>query len=73
MRLADLAERLGGVLTGDPDADITGVAGIREAKEGDLTFLADPRYAPYAAATEATAILVANGTKGLSQSIIPDR
>jgi len=61
VRLAELAERLGGVLSGNPDAAITGVAGIREAREGDLTFLADARYAPYVQGTEATAILVAAG------------
>jgi UDP-3-O-[3-hydroxymyristoyl] glucosamine N-acyltransferase len=70
VRLADLAERLGGVLIGDSEAVITGVAGIREASEGDLTFLASPRYAVYADQTKATAILVANGARGINKPVI---
>ncbi|HVB99970.1 MAG TPA: UDP-3-O-(3-hydroxymyristoyl)glucosamine N-acyltransferase [Candidatus Dormibacteraeota bacterium] len=58
MRLAELAERLGCRLEGDPEKKITGVAGLMEAGPGDLTFLANPRYRPAVNATRAAAIVV---------------
>ncbi len=45
------------VIGGDPRAQISGVAGIREAGPGDLTFLANYRYRGFAAKTSATAML----------------
>ena len=56
--LADLAERLGAELRGDPATLITGVAGIEEAAPGDVTFVSNPRYAKLAHTTQATAVLV---------------
>ncbi|HVP37824.1 MAG TPA: UDP-3-O-(3-hydroxymyristoyl)glucosamine N-acyltransferase [Candidatus Saccharimonadales bacterium] len=61
MRLAEIAERIGGVLLGNGDLEITGVAGIREAGASDLTFLANPRYEQYLRTTRAGAVLVAPG------------
>ncbi|MBI5835806.1 MAG: UDP-3-O-(3-hydroxymyristoyl)glucosamine N-acyltransferase [Candidatus Eisenbacteria bacterium] len=61
MRLAQIAERIGGMLLGDGDVEITGVAGIREAGAADLTFLANPRYERYLEATAAGAVLVGPG------------
>lgn len=37
---------------------ISGIAGIRDAQPGDLTFVSNPKYAADVAATRATAILV---------------
>ena len=42
--LGELAERIGGVLHGDPDCTITSVATLQDAGEGALSFLANPRY-----------------------------
>ena len=58
MKLADLAQRLGATLHGDPFAAITGVAGLETAATGDLTFVANPKYAALARTTKATAVLV---------------
>ena len=58
IRLGDLAARLGCDLRGDPETEITGVAGVEEAGPSDLTFLANPKYAPKAKKTRAAAILV---------------
>jgi len=63
-RLADLAQELGGTLAGDPNLSITGVAGIREARPGDLTFLAHPRYETYLSETHASAVLIAEARPG---------
>ncbi|HWW23336.1 MAG TPA: UDP-3-O-(3-hydroxymyristoyl)glucosamine N-acyltransferase [Edaphobacter sp.] len=58
MKLADLAHHLGATLVGDPSAKITGVAAIDTASTGDLTFVANPKYASQARTTKATAVLV---------------
>jgi UDP-3-O-[3-hydroxymyristoyl] glucosamine N-acyltransferase len=61
MKLAELAHHLGATLVGDPSAKITGVAAIDTASPGDLTFVANPKYASQARTTKATAVLVEPG------------
>ena len=58
MKLSDLAVKLNCRLEGDPDAEITGVAGIDHAEPGHLTFLANRRYSPLLKTTRASAILI---------------
>lgn len=58
MRLQTIAETLGCQLEGDPDAEITGVAALAEAKSGDLSFISDPKYLPLIEQTQASAVLV---------------
>ena len=55
--LAELAVELGGTVVGDAAVVIRGVAGIREAQGGDLTFLANSRYEGYVTETQASAII----------------
>jgi UDP-3-O-[3-hydroxymyristoyl] glucosamine N-acyltransferase len=57
--LSELAARLGCRLVGDGDASITGVAGMEQAGSGQLTFLANPKYAHKVKDTRAGAILLA--------------
>jgi UDP-3-O-[3-hydroxymyristoyl] glucosamine N-acyltransferase len=66
MKLAQLAGQLGCELAGDPEIEITGVAGLGEAAPGDLTFLANPRYRPAVRNTRASAIVVAKNTGDMS-------
>jgi len=56
--LRELAARLGCHIQGDPDIRITGVAGMERAGPTELTFLANPKYAPKVRHTRAAAILV---------------
>jgi UDP-3-O-[3-hydroxymyristoyl] glucosamine N-acyltransferase len=58
MKLADLAQHLGANLRGDPAAVITGVAAIETAGTGEVTFVANPKYASLARSTQASAVLV---------------
>jgi len=61
MRLADIASVLGAVLdTADPDLEITGVAGIEEASAGQITFVANPKYAADVRSTKASAVIVSD-------------
>ncbi len=58
MKLREIAAALGCRLVGDPDLEISGVAGMEHAQTGHLTFLANPKYAPKVKHTQASAILV---------------
>jgi len=57
--LKELAAFVGGELVGDGKIVITGVSGIREAAEGDITFLANPKYLPLLEKTRASAVVTA--------------
>ena len=58
MKLSELAQQLGGTLEGDGSIAIRGVAGIGEAVEGEISFIANPKYASEAAFTQASAVIV---------------
>ena len=60
MKLSDIVEKLGGTLEGDGDIEITAVAGLSEAGEGDLSFLANPKYSAQVSTTKASAVIVPN-------------
>ncbi len=59
-KLSEICQAVGGKLVGDPDTIITGIAGIKEAAEGDITFLANPRYASLVEVTKASAIIASH-------------
>jgi UDP-3-O-[3-hydroxymyristoyl] glucosamine N-acyltransferase len=61
MPLRELAELVGGTVVGDPDTEIRGISGIKEAGPGDITFVANPRYIPLLAGTRASAAVVGPG------------
>ena len=63
MKLKELAERLECRLEGDPQAVIHGVAGIEQAETGELTFLANRRYAPNLKTTRASAVFIEDGVE----------
>jgi UDP-3-O-[3-hydroxymyristoyl] glucosamine N-acyltransferase len=58
LKLGHIAEQLGCELRGDGNVDIRGVAGIDEAKAGDLTFVSNRKYTPRAKTTSASAVIV---------------
>jgi UDP-3-O-[3-hydroxymyristoyl] glucosamine N-acyltransferase len=60
MKLGALAALLGCELRGDGDVEITGVAGLEDASDGDLTFVANPKYAARLAATKASAVILSD-------------
>ncbi len=68
--LDTVAKAIDGTVVGDGSVEITGVAGIREAREGELTFLANPRYEPYLEFTNASAIIVAENHRSSRKPLI---
>ncbi|HET7107754.1 MAG TPA: UDP-3-O-(3-hydroxymyristoyl)glucosamine N-acyltransferase [Candidatus Acidoferrum sp.] len=71
MKLKELAERLECRLEGDPEARIHGVAGIEQAGSGEVTFLANRRYAPNLKNTRATAVFVEAGVEVEREAGVP--
>ncbi len=65
MKLNTLAEALGCRLTGSGEIEITGVATVEQAGPGEITFLANPKYAAKAKHTHASAILAAAPLTGI--------
>ncbi|MGZ4822258.1 MAG: UDP-3-O-(3-hydroxymyristoyl)glucosamine N-acyltransferase [Terriglobales bacterium] len=65
MKLSKIAATVGARLEGD-DLEITSVAGIEEAGPGQLTFVANPKYAAAARTTRASAIIVSNDFPSLA-------
>jgi UDP-3-O-[3-hydroxymyristoyl] glucosamine N-acyltransferase len=60
MKLADIVSALNVRLeNGSPDTEIAGVAGIEQAGPGQLTFVANAKYAAAAKTTKASAVIVA--------------
>jgi len=57
MTLKEIAEVIGGRIEGNPDTIITGIAGIDKAKEGDITFVANPKYIKQIESTKASAVV----------------
>jgi UDP-3-O-[3-hydroxymyristoyl] glucosamine N-acyltransferase len=58
MKLKDIAAQLDCELRGDGEIDIRRVAGIEEARAGDITFVSNPKYGSKARTTQASAIIV---------------
>lgn len=58
MTTGALASLINGAVDGDPDIVLTGFAKIEEAAEGQLTFIANPKYAHFLESTNASAVLV---------------
>jgi UDP-3-O-[3-hydroxymyristoyl] glucosamine N-acyltransferase len=58
MKLRDFARIVGGEIIGDPDIEISGVSGIKEAGRGDITFLASSQYLRYLSGSNASCVIV---------------
>jgi UDP-3-O-[3-hydroxymyristoyl] glucosamine N-acyltransferase len=56
--LGELAVRFGLELRGDPTLEVHAVATLQDARQGTLSFLANPKYRKFLATTGATAVVV---------------
>ena len=64
MKLSQLAElTASSIEAGSPDLEIAAAAGLDIAGEGDVTFLANPKYTPQIASTKASAIFLNVGAE----------
>jgi len=58
MNVKLIADHVGGVLTGDCAVDIKDMASLTEAREGDISFLRDSKYAQQLQKSNASAVIV---------------
>jgi UDP-3-O-[3-hydroxymyristoyl] glucosamine N-acyltransferase len=70
MKVSEIARGLRARVDGNQDAEILGIGKIEEAKVGDITFLANPKYEKYVAITKASAIIVSENFKTDRKDIV---
>jgi UDP-3-O-[3-hydroxymyristoyl] glucosamine N-acyltransferase len=70
LTLEQIAERIGGTVIGNPAARVTGLGSLDDAVEGQITFLANPKYAAKVATTRATAVILPPGGDGFGKNVI---
>ena len=68
--LHEIANLVDGEVLGDANLVITGIASLDEAREGDITFLAQRKYLNKAKQTNASAIIVSNKIEGIDKPFI---
>ena len=69
-RLSDLADRIGARLVGDGERVVAGIAPIEEAGPGQVTFLANPKYARFAKDSKATVIIAKEVVPGAQTAFL---
>ena len=70
--LGELAEYVGGKVCGDPKIKIRSAATLERAGEGDISFLANRKYANQLQTTKASAVVVAGQVKSPAALLIAD-
>lgn len=68
--LIEVAKIIDGEVVGDGNTVITGLCGIKEAKNGDLTFVANSKYLPLIEHTCASAIITSKEIEQASKPIV---
>ena len=56
--LQELAPQINGEIIGDANCQITGVASLTEAKQGDISFLGNKKYSSQVTSSKASAVIV---------------
>ena len=70
--LAELAEHVGGKVSGDPEIIIKSASTLERASQGDISFLANRKYANQLKTTKASAVIVGKETETSSALLIAD-
>ncbi|MBU2541791.1 MAG: UDP-3-O-(3-hydroxymyristoyl)glucosamine N-acyltransferase [Candidatus Omnitrophica bacterium] len=68
--LKEIAKLIDGEIVGNADITISGVCGIKEAKKGDITFIANPKYLALMDDTKASAIITDKEVNSASKPIV---
>ncbi|MFH0731753.1 MAG: UDP-3-O-(3-hydroxymyristoyl)glucosamine N-acyltransferase [Candidatus Omnitrophota bacterium] len=68
--LREIASAVNAKIIGKEDIVITGISDIKEAQEGDITFLAHPKYKPFAEKTKASAIIASKDARFPSKTVL---
>ena len=66
MTITELAARLGAEVRGPGDTEIRGVAGIRDARAGDITYLSDQKHKNDLVSCRASAVIISQDMQDVS-------
>ena len=66
--LEELAQQVGGEISGVPSTVISGVATIKKAAQGQITFLASSSFRPFLNSTQASAVILQKDDLNLCQT-----
>ena len=69
-KLNELAQSVDGTVVGDGEVEISGVAAIEEARPGEITFIANPKYLPKLSETRASAVIVSKEVTQADKSLL---
>jgi len=70
MKLKELADKIGAELVGSGDIEITGAAGLHDAVEGQITFVAGKNYLKHLEESRASAAIAPQDTPGMRMSLL---
>jgi len=70
LTLKEISALVGGEIIGNADIVIRGISGIKEAQEGDITFLANARYEALLETTKASAVITSQDIVKSSKPLI---
>ncbi len=70
LSLKEIVKITGGKIIGDENIKVKNIAPIDKAKEGDITFLVNKKYIPFAKTTKASAIFVQKEIRGINAAQI---
>ncbi|MCD6255902.1 MAG: UDP-3-O-(3-hydroxymyristoyl)glucosamine N-acyltransferase [Deltaproteobacteria bacterium] len=70
VKLKEIAKLVDGELIGDGEVSISGIAPIETAKDGEISFLANPKYKAFLKKTKASAVIVPKEIKEAGVAII---
>src|ERR1700736_2754370 len=71
MKLADIAAALNARIdNAQPNTEITGVSGIEQAGQGQLTFVSNPKYNAAATTTKASAVIAAKTSPAINTGML---
>ncbi|HOD11815.1 MAG TPA: UDP-3-O-(3-hydroxymyristoyl)glucosamine N-acyltransferase [Candidatus Omnitrophota bacterium] len=68
--IREIAQYLSGKVQGDEHVVIRGISGIKEACEGDITFVANAKYFPLIEVTKASAIIAPSVLSAVGKNLI---
>lgn len=68
--LREIASAINGKICGDESIIIKGICGIKEAQEGDITFLSNPKYKSFIDTTKASAVITTKDIESPTKTIV---
>jgi UDP-3-O-[3-hydroxymyristoyl] glucosamine N-acyltransferase len=68
--IKEIAKLIDGVIIGDENINISGISGIKEAKKGDITFVANSKYMGLMDVTNASAIITSKDVDSGPKTIV---